>query len=102
MQATLYNSPWLTPLGTSAALWLLPAFPLAGALVSTFFGRGLARRFGGGAVGAVAIAAMVGTLVAAAVLVAGVLLPMPEGERLLRQTVWNLFTVGGIRVDLGL
>src|SRR6185436_13039718 len=101
MIPTLYNSMWLTPLGSQAALWLLPAFPVAGALVSAVFGRSVMRRFGGRAVGAVAAAAMAGALVAAGVLV-GSLLALPDDQCLLRQTVWTLFSVGGIRADLGL
>jgi len=102
MHPTLYNSAWLTPIGTTAALWLLPAFPVAGAAITGFLGRPLMRRFGGRAVGAVAAAAMVGTTIAAALLVGGSLLALPEGGRLLHQTVWSLFSVGDIKVDLGL
>ncbi|HEX2658733.1 MAG TPA: proton-conducting transporter membrane subunit [Polyangia bacterium] len=102
MNSTLYNSVWLTPTGTTAALWLLPAFPVLGAIVSGLLGGRLMRRFGGRAVGAVAAAAMVATLIAAAVLVGGTLLALPEDGRRLTQTIWSLFSVGGIRVDLGL
>ncbi|HUP20784.1 MAG TPA: NADH-quinone oxidoreductase subunit L [Gemmatimonadota bacterium] len=79
------------------SLWLIPALPLAGALVNGLLGRRLGKR----AVGLVGPGAMLGAFaVAAAAFVE--LLGMPAEERRLAQTVYSWLVAGDFSADLGL
>ena len=81
-------------------LWLVPLFPLLGAVVNLFFGRAFERA------GKKALVHVVGVgAVAASFLVALYaflsLLGLPSDRRFLEDTVFNAFTAGRVTVDLG-
>jgi NADH:ubiquinone oxidoreductase subunit 5 (subunit L)/multisubunit Na+/H+ antiporter MnhA subunit len=104
-----YISSGLTPAGTDAALWLLLALPVAGALACAVLallsgrrGSAAAALVVGRLASAVAVAAVTATFLAALGLVFGRLVPLPEDQRLLRAWSGGLFTVGGLRVSFGL
>jgi len=97
-----YSGGWLTPPGIDAPLVWLLLFPLLGALATAVLGSLFARRFGGRVAPALAVAAMLATLVTALVIFFGDVLPVGERERIFRQPLFPLFVVGGIRVAFGL
>ncbi len=92
----------LSPLVTRAAgyLWLIPFFPLLGAVINATLGVPMQRRFGKGTVHTISIGAMVLSFVVAAV-AALELLGLPAEHRFLQDTLWNMLSAGQVRVDLG-
>ncbi|MHB8418272.1 MAG: NADH-quinone oxidoreductase subunit L [Myxococcales bacterium] len=86
---------------TVAISWafLIPAFPLLGFTINCFFGKRLQDRFGKGAVHAVAIGAMVASTAVAWGYFAR-MLALPAEDRYLHDELWNLFTMGSLRVEL--
>ena len=78
------------------ALWLIPAFPLAGFVLLVLFGR----RLGEPAAGWLATLAMVGSFAATVAVFVG-LLGRPANERFVSDTVWNWVGVGSLDVDIG-
>ena len=92
----------LGPLATHAAsyLWLIPFFPLVGAVINATMGVRLQRRFGKGLVHSISIGAMVLSFVVACVAFATLFGLEPE-QRFLQDTLWNIFTAGKVSVDLG-
>jgi NADH-quinone oxidoreductase subunit L len=92
----------LRPLATHAAgyLWLIPALPLVGAFVNAVLGLRLQRRFGKGLVHTVGIGVMALSFLVAAVAFVE-LVGLPADQRFLQDTLWNVFSVGKLSVDLG-
>ncbi len=81
-------------------LWLIPAFPMVGAVINALVGWKLQRLFGKKIVHRIAVTAMFlsfGTAVYALVQMLG----LPAEERFLQNTLWNLLTAGRLTVDLG-
>src|SRR5512138_2704895 len=102
LQHAAHAASQLGPLATHAAsyLWLIPFFPLVGAVINATMGVRLQRRFGKGAVHGIAIGAMELSFVVAAVAFVSLLGLDPE-HRFLQNTLWNIFTAGKVSVDLG-
>jgi len=92
----------LAPLATQAAsyLWLIPFFPLVGAVINATMGVRLQRRFGKGLVHSISIGAMVASFAVACVAFA-TLFGLDGEHRFLQDTLWNIFTAGKVSVDLG-
>ena len=78
--------------------WLIPAFPLAGSAVNCFLGKRLQDRFGKAAVHTIAIGAMVAATAVAWIYFAK-MLGLPAEDRYLEDRLWNLITIGSLRVD---
>jgi len=79
-------------------LWLIPLFPLLGAVVNLFFGRHFERSGHKRLVHLVAVGAMwLSFLVALAAFVQ--MLRLPAERRFLQDTLWNLFAAGRVTVD---
>ena len=102
MGAIPYSGGWLTPPGIDAPLAWLLLLPLLGALATAVLGSLFARRLGGRVAPALAVVAMLATLVAALVIFFTDVLPVGQRERIFRQPLFPLFVVGGIRVAFGL
>ncbi len=80
-------------------LWLIPLFPLIGAVVNVLFGWRFERSGKKSLVHVVAVGAMaLSFLVAAYAFVQ--MLQLPAERRFLQDTLWNLFTAGRVTVDL--
>ncbi len=77
-------------------LWLVPALPLAGALVNLFFGRRLGK-----AAGALASALMAASFVMSAALVVK-LLAIPSEDRLVVRHLFDWIQAGSFNVGVGL
>jgi NADH-quinone oxidoreductase subunit L len=77
-------------------VWLVPALPLAGAVINLFLGRRLGR-----AAGIIASVVMVGAF-AASVAVLASLVSLPGDERVRLVRLWTWISVGGLRVPLEL
>jgi NADH-quinone oxidoreductase subunit L len=80
-------------------LWLIPFFPLAGAVVNALIGWKLQRLYGKRAVHIVAIGAMVLSFALAVWAFLDLLALDPE-DRFLQDTLWNILTAGRLQVDL--
>ena len=79
------------------AVWLIPAFPLAGFLILVVFGR----RLGDPRAGWLATAMMGGAFASAVVVFAG-LVGRDEHDRVVTKTLFTWFRSGGLRIDAGL
>ncbi len=79
------------------ALWLIPAFPLAGFVLLVLFGRRLGEPFAGW----LATLASAGAFVATVVVFAG-LLEREGDERFVIQTLFSWIAAGSFSVDIGL
>ena len=92
----------MVPLATQTAsyLWLIPFFPLVGAIINATMGVRLQRRFGKGLVHSISIGAMVLSFVVACIAFA-TLFGLDGEHRFLQDTLWNAFTAGKVSVDLG-
>jgi len=92
----------LGPLATHAVsyLWLIPFFPLVGAVINATMGVRLQRKFGKGLVHSISIGAMALSFITACVAFA-TLLGLDSEHRFLQDTLWNIFTAGKVSVDLG-
>ena len=97
-----YSGAWLTPSGIDAPLGWLLLLPLLGALGTAVLGSLFARRLGGRVAPALAVAAMLATLVVALDIFFTDVLPVGERERIFRQPLFSLFAVAGVRVSFGL
>jgi NADH-quinone oxidoreductase subunit L len=80
-------------------LWLIPLFPLAGALVNALAGARLQARFGKRAVHFIAIGAMLLSSATAEVALYKLLL-QPEERRFFRDVLWTMWQSGSARADL--
>ncbi len=80
-------------------LWLIPFFPMVGAIVNAVVGARLQKRFGKSVVTNLAIGAMAAAFVTAAVAFVD-LVGQPEHERLLVNHLWNMFTAGDVQANL--
>jgi NADH-quinone oxidoreductase subunit L len=79
-------------------LWLIPFFPLVGAILNAFFGKAIQDRWGKKACSHLAIAAMaLSFFVALAAF--GQMVALPEHERYLRDFLWNMFTAGDLQAN---
>ncbi|HEX9049618.1 MAG TPA: proton-conducting transporter membrane subunit [Anaeromyxobacter sp.] len=81
-------------------LWLIPAFPMVGAIVNAAIGWKLQRAFGKKIVHRIAVTAMFLSF-GTAVYAFAQMLRLPAEERFLQDTVWNVLTAGRLTVDLG-
>jgi NADH-quinone oxidoreductase subunit L len=81
-------------------MWLIPVFPLIGALLNVSIGWKLQRLFGKRVVHGIAIGAMLASFVTA-VCFFWQLRGLDEGSRFLQNTLWNAFSAGPVTVDLG-
>ena len=81
-------------------MWLIPLFPLVGALLNVAVGWKLQRLFGKRVVHCIAIGAMLASFVTA-VCFWWQLRGLDEGSRFLQDTLWNAFSAGPVTVDLG-
>ena len=92
----------LGPLATHAVnyLWLIPFFPLVGAVINATMGVRLQRKFGKGLVHGISIGAVALSFVTACVAFV-TLLGLDSEQRFLQDTLWNIFTAGKVSVDLG-
>ena len=102
MGSIAYGGSWLTPPGIDAPLGWLLLFPLLGAVLAAVAGSVFDRRLSGRLAPAVAVVAMLATLVTALIIFFGDMLPAGVRERIFRQQLWPLFVVGGLRVSFGL
>ncbi len=80
-------------------LWLIPAFPAAGAAVNAAIGWKLQAAFGKKIVHRIAVAAMFASFGTALYALAQ-MLALPVEERFLQNTLWNLLTAGRLTVDV--
>ena len=92
----------LGPLATHAVsyLWLIPFFPLVGAVINATMGVRLQRKFGKGLVHTISIGAMALSFITACVAFFS-LLGLDSEHRFLQDTLWNILTAGKVSVDLG-
>src|SRR5512142_1043114 len=81
-------------------LWLIPLFPMIGAIINALAGWKLQQLFGKKIVHRIAVTAMFASF-AVAVRAFFQLLQLPGEERFLQDTLWNLLTAGRLSVDLG-
>ena len=102
MGSIAYGGGWLTPPGIDAPLGWLLLLPLLGAVATAVAGSLLARRLAGWVAPALAVAAMLATLLGALLIFFGDVLPVEARARVFRQDLWPLFVVGGVRVSFGL
>jgi len=86
----------VTPVGY---LWLIPFFPLLGAIVNTTCGWWLQRKYGKKVIHTIAVASMVCSFAVGCVAFAK-LLGLPGEERLLQDTLWTVLSAGPVHVDL--
>ena len=80
-------------------LWLIPFFPLLGAIINTTCGWWLQRRFGKAVNHSIAVAAMVLSFAVGCVAFAK-MLGLPGEERFLQNTLWTVLAAGPVHVDL--
>jgi NADH-quinone oxidoreductase subunit L len=80
-------------------LWLIPCLPLLGAAINAFLGKRIQDRLGRAGVHRVAVGVMLLSTAVAWVAFAQ-LVGHPPAERYLHDRVWNIFTVGSLKVDL--
>lgn len=80
----------------SSYLWIIPAFPLLGAVLNGFLGARGSRNL----VSTIAVGAMLSAF-AAAVFSFFNLLALPEGSRLVHEALYNWITVGQFSVNVG-
>src|SRR5436190_1817614 len=80
-------------------LWLIPAFPLLGTALNAFLGARLQKKFGKGAVHAIAVGAMVLSCVVADIALIKMLGAEPAG-RFFENHLWTMFQSGTLKVDL--
>ncbi len=83
----------------SQILWLIPLFPLLGALINGLCGRSVQARFGRRAVHAIALGAM-GLSSLLAIVAVCKLTALPPAARFLLDRRWNMLSVGALHVDL--
>jgi NADH-quinone oxidoreductase subunit L len=102
LQHAAHATQQLGPLATHAVsyLWLIPFFPLVGAVINATMGVRLQRKFGKGLVHGISIGAMVLSFITACVAFV-TLLGLDSEHRFLQDTLWNIFTAGKVSVDLG-
>jgi NADH-quinone oxidoreductase subunit L len=81
-------------------LWLIPAFPLLGAAINAFVGKGLQDRLGKRAVHAIAIGAMLLSCVVAEIVFWGRIFPVRPENRFLENHLWTMWQSGALDVDL--
>jgi NADH-quinone oxidoreductase subunit L len=81
-------------------LWLIPAFPAAGAIVNAAIGWKLQQAFGKKIVHRIAVGAMFASF-GTALYALSQMLALPAEERFLQNTLWNLLTAGRLTVDVG-
>ncbi len=81
-------------------LWLIPLFPIVGAIINATVGWKLQRAFGKKIVHRIAVTAML-LAFGTAVFAFAQMLRLPAEERFLQNTLWNLLTAGRLTVDLG-
>jgi NADH-quinone oxidoreductase subunit L len=81
-------------------LWLIPLFPLVGAAINATLGLHLQRAAGKKAVHAIAVGAMVLSLLVAVYALAE-MLGLPPERRFLQDTRWDLLTAGRLTVEFG-
>src|SRR6266542_2682359 len=81
-------------------LWLIPFFPLVGAVINATVGWKLQQVFGKKIVHRIAVTAMFLAFGTALVAFAR-MLSLPAEDRFLQDTLWNLLTAGRLTVDLG-
>jgi NADH-quinone oxidoreductase subunit L len=86
----------VTPVGY---LWLIPFFPLLGAIVNTTCGWWLQRKYGEKVIHTIAVASMVCSFAVGCVAFAK-LLGLPGEERFLQDTLWTVLSAGPVHVDL--
>jgi NADH-quinone oxidoreductase subunit L len=79
-------------------LWLIPLFPMLGAVWNAAFGWKLQKILGKKAVHYVGVGAMAASLAVALYAFAQMVGMKPE-DRFLQNTLWNLLTAGRLRVD---
>jgi NADH-quinone oxidoreductase subunit L len=91
----------LAPLAVTQVsfLWLIPLFPLLGAVINTTCGWWLQRRFGKAVNHSIAVGAM-GLSFAVACVALAKLLSLPGEERFLQNTLWTVLAAGPVHVDL--
>ena len=91
----------LAPLAVTPAgfLWLIPLFPLLGAVINTTCGWWLQRKFGKPVIHIIAVGAMVLSFAVGCVAFAK-MLGLPGEERFLQNTLWTVLTAGPVHVDL--
>ncbi|MBI2817031.1 MAG: NADH-quinone oxidoreductase subunit L [Acidobacteria bacterium] len=78
-------------------LWLIPAIPMASAVVLALFGAGLRRRV----VSIIGVGSVFASAVIASAVAADFVSSPPEGNAY-RQVLWNWIGVGSLRLDAGL
>ncbi|HZQ08357.1 MAG TPA: NADH-quinone oxidoreductase subunit L [Anaerolineae bacterium] len=78
-------------------LWLIPAFPLLGAIFNALIGRRLSRQV----ISLVAVGAVVASFVVSVIAFFS-LLSLPEDARLFHDTLYNWIAVGSFSVNVGL
>ena len=102
MEHAAHAASGLGPLATHAVsyLWLIPFFPLVGAVINATLGVPLQRKLGKGVVHGIGVGAMVASFMVAGVAFVSLLGLSPE-HRFLQDTLWNAISVGNISVDLG-
>src|SRR5512142_2844190 len=81
-------------------LWLIPLFPMIGAIINALAGWKLQQLFGKKIVHRIAVTAMLASF-AVAVRAFLQMLQLPGEERFLQDTLWNLLTAGRLTVDVG-
>src|SRR2546422_4666806 len=80
-------------------LWLTPAFPLLGWALNAFLGARLQKKFGKGAVHAIAVGAMVLSCVVAEVAFWKMVFAHPH-ERFFEDHLWTMWQSGALKADL--
>ena len=80
-------------------LWLIPAFPLLGTALNAFLGARLQKKFGKGAVHAIAVGAMVLSCVVAEVAFWNMVFAHPH-ERFFEDHLWTMWQSGALKADL--
>src|SRR5437660_134267 len=100
--AAAHSAHAVAPVHASSVPWLflVPLFPLVGAAVNALFGLRLQRAFGKRAVHAVAVGAMLLSCLAAEVAF-WKMFALPAEGRSFQDTLWNMWTSGALKVDLG-
>ena len=83
-----------------STLWLIPLFPIVGAVINATVGWKLQRLFGKKIVHRIAVLAMFLSF-GTALVAFRQMLALPAEERFLQNTLWNLLTAGRLTVDVG-
>jgi NADH-quinone oxidoreductase subunit L len=81
-------------------LWLIPVFPLVGAVINAVIGWKLQQLFGKKLVHRIAVTAMFLSF-GTAVYAFSQMLALPAEDRFLQNTLWNLLTAGRLTLDVG-